>query len=117
MGYKKVCFNCRKAFSITSDHTVKLSLTCPECGKQTNIFSHLFRPPKQDDLKKWNVVAFLKDHGFLYQHIYETYTSSILSGQLQYPETMKEARDFVTKYKAQPYKLKWDDEKREFIRA
>lgn len=117
MGYKKVCFNCRKAFSIPSDHTVNPSLTCPECGMQTIIFSHLFKPPKHDDLKKWKVIEFLKDHGFLYQHVYETYTPSILSGQLQYPETMKEAKAFVIKYKAQAYKLKWDDEKREFVRV
>lgn len=117
MGYKKVCFNCRKALSISSDFTIKHSLTCPESGKQTTILSHLFRPPKQDDLKKWKVVEFLKDHGFLYQHIYEVYTGSILSGQLQYPETMKEAKEFVVKYKDQAYQLKWDDNKKEFVRA
>lgn len=116
MGYKKVCTNCRKSFSITLGHNIKPSLSCPECGGHTNILSHLFRPPKIDDLKKWKVVEFLIDHGFLYQHIYEEYTPSILSGQLQYPETMKEAKDFVIKYKAQAYKLKWDDEKREFVR-
>jgi hypothetical protein len=117
MGYKKVCTNCRKAFNIRLGANIKPSLICPECSGDTIILSHLFRSPKIDDLKKWKVVEFLIDHGFLYQHIYETYTpSNVLSGQLHYPETLKEAKDFVVKYKAQAYKLKWDDEKRQFVR-
>ncbi len=115
MGFKKVCFDCRKAFSIDNDIPADYSMICPECGKQATILNHLFRPPKQNDVKKWKVAEFLKDHGFLYQHVYEVYTKSILSGQLQYPETIKEAQEFVIKYKAQAYQLKWNNEKKEFV--
>ena len=106
MGSKKVCFDCRKAFSVYNNDAEKINLTCPECGKQTTIFSHLFRPPKQDDLKRWKVVEFLKDHGFLYQHVYEVEAESLLHSQVQYPETMNEAQVFVARYKNQAYKLK-----------
>lgn len=117
MGYKKVCFTCRKAFSVYKNHAPKVNLACAQCGSQTTIFSHLFKPPKQTDLKKWKVVEFLKDHGFVYQRVYETYTSSILTGQSGYPETMAEAKKFIVKYKDQVRLLIWDDDKKEFVRA
>lgn len=63
------------------------------------------------------MVEFFKNHGFLYQHIYKVYTKSILSGPLQYPETMAEATIFAAKYKEQAYKLKWDEEKKEFVKV
>ncbi len=117
MGYKKVCFTCRKAFSVYKSAVEKINLACNECGKPTIIFSHLFKPPKQTDLKKWKVVEFLKDHGFVYQRVYETYTPSILTGQKGYPETMEEAKKFILKYKDQARLIVWDDDKKEFVRA
>lgn len=105
MGYKKVCLECRKAFSLGTELTNKSNLTCPECGNQATLFNHLFRPPKRDDIKKWKVVEFLKNQGFIYQHIYIEYSTSGCSGQLQYPETMAEAKEFVKTYKDQAYDL------------
>ncbi|MBA3680228.1 MAG: hypothetical protein H0W73_03435 [Bacteroidetes bacterium] len=117
MGYKKVCFTCRKAFSVYKNATEKINRSCPECGKQTIIFSHLFKPPKQTDIKKWKVVEFLKDHGFVYQRVYATYTDSILSGQSGYPETMAEAKKFIIDYKDQARLLIWDNDKKEFMKV
>lgn len=117
MGYKKVCFTCRKAFSVYRTTVEKVNLVCPECGNQTIIFSHLFKPPKQNDIKRWKVVEFIKDHGFVYQRVYATYTNSVLSGQTNYPETMAEAKKFIIAYKDQARLIIWDDDKKEFVRA
>lgn len=117
MGYKKVCFICRKAFSVYKNEAPKINPACPECGNPTTIFSHLFKPPKQTDIKKWKVVEFLKDHGFVYQRVYATYTKSVLTGQAGYPETMEEAKKFIADYKKQANLLIWDDDKKEFVRA
>lgn len=106
MGNKKVCFTCRKAFSVSANHSDIINLTCPECGNQTTMINHKFRPPKQDDIGKWKVVEFLKNHGFIYQHIYSEYSKSGFSGQLQYPVKMEEAKEFVIKNKAQAYSNK-----------
>jgi DNA-directed RNA polymerase subunit RPC12/RpoP len=95
MGYKKVCFNCRKAFTISN----LSSLACPECGGNTILFNHKFRPPKKDDFKKWDVVEFLKDEGFDYQHVYRKADDSNGYISVRFPETMKEAKEFATKYK------------------
>jgi predicted nucleic acid-binding Zn-ribbon protein len=103
MGYKKVCFNCRKAFSLGTDISVNHSSTCPECGKETFRLNHSFRPPSKDDLKKWEVVEFLKNHGFIYQHIYSEWTAKVYEGLVNYPETMTEAKEFVVKYSSQAY--------------
>ncbi|MDB5199582.1 MAG: hypothetical protein JWO92_1545 [Chitinophagaceae bacterium] len=97
MGYKKVCFNCRKAFTI-SDLS---SLACPECGGIVILFNHKFRPPKKDDLNKWAVVKFLSDKGFTYNHVWEKDENSNSYTEVPYPETMKEAIEFATKYKTE----------------
>lgn len=105
MGRKKVCFNCRKAYSLGTDFNVKHSSSCPECGQQTTILQQNFRPPSSDDIKRWRVVEFLKDNGFIYQHIYKDITkrNGIVSSAnyVEYPTTMNEAKDFVLRYKEQ----------------
>ena len=95
MGYKKVCFNCRKGFSISDKSTLK----CPDCGNLITLFNHKFRPPKKDDLKKWAVVEFLKNKRFDYQHVYRKVDESTVYISVPFPETMKEAREFAAKYK------------------
>ena len=104
MGHKKVCFNCRKAFSLGTDLSVSHSSTCPECGKQTSRINHAFRPPSKDDLKKWEVAEYLKNHGFIYQHIYSMRTGNVYC-LVDYPETIAEAKEFVIKYKSQAYDM------------
>ncbi len=70
--------------------------------------SYLFRPPKKADIKGWEIVKFLVEHGFFYQHIYKVVqvqkeTGRIISMKeyVEYPKTMREAKDFVIKYQSQ----------------
>ena len=107
MGYKLVCLKCQKAFSRDADYTVtKLqSSTCPECGEVGHAYSHRFRPPAKLDKASWQLVRFLFEHGFVYQHIYKETARGSASNQLEnyaeYPTTMHEAREFVEQYRAQ----------------
>ena len=109
MGSKKVCFKCRKTFSIRLDIKSTFSSTCPECNGQTTIFNHKFKPPTKNDIRKWKVVEFLKDHGFIFQHVYKDMNkiNGSVSNQnyVEYPIKLDEAKDFVIKYKAQAYYL------------
>jgi predicted nucleic acid-binding Zn-ribbon protein len=98
MGHKKACFKCRKAFSVYKNDSDEINLTCPECGLQTALLNHKFKPPKQDDTKKWKVAEFLKDNGFFYDHTYEQINGRGYI-EVPYPDTMEEAKDFVKKHK------------------
>ena len=100
MGHKKVCLNCKKAFSIYNNESKEINLTCPECKSKMVLVSHRFRPPKQTDTKQWDLAKYLITNGFPYQHIHENYQ------YVQYPTTMEEAREFVLKFKSQAYLVK-----------
>jgi DNA-directed RNA polymerase subunit RPC12/RpoP len=100
MGYKKVCFNCRKAFSVYTNNAETINLTCPECGGTTAFLKHKFRPPKRNDLRQWDTIQFLVDNGFLFDHVYKQVESGGYE-QVAYPETMEEAKVFVIEYKKQ----------------
>jgi|TARA_R110002020_G_C16272013_1_gene771180 DNA-directed RNA polymerase subunit RPC12/RpoP len=107
MGYKKVCLNCQKAYNRPFEIEKVRSSKCPECGNQMEELSHLFQPPKQTDKKKWDVVKFLVDNGFKYYHVWETVFKNS-KGEItgyqnyaKYPESMKDAKEFVEKYKEQ----------------
>lgn len=94
MGHKKVCFDCRKAFSVYLNGAAGVQPICPECGNPVYIINHKFRPPKQSDLKQWAVAAFLKDNGYFFQHAYE-YIGNKTYQMVLYPYSMKEAVEFV----------------------
>ncbi|MGQ0826890.1 MAG: hypothetical protein ACT4ON_00705 [Bacteroidota bacterium] len=104
MGYKNVCLGCRKAFNRTLN-TEKKIFKCPECSKDTTSLSHRFRPPVKNDLSKWAVVKLLIENGFTYDHIYlkiETNNGvKSYSGYAKYPENIRDAREFIEKYKDQ----------------
>ena len=90
MGYKYICLDCRKAFNLGTDFNNTKVTNCPKCGV----------------LMKLMVVKHLAENGFIYQHVYEKIeieSNIIVSYQnyTSYPETLKEAKDFVEKYKAQ----------------
>lgn len=109
MGYKKVCFSCKKAFSIYPNtlFNIEPKLICPQCGDDMILFSHRFRPPGKNDEKKWRLIEYLKDNGFLFQHIYKNAGAGIYI-QVAYPDTIEEAKIFVKTYKDQAnpkYKL------------
>jgi len=95
MGHKKVCFTCRKAFSLYAYEAKEVNLTCPECGLVTILLNHKFRPPERDDLKQWNLAKFLVDHGFLFKHVYKDYKL------VHYPTNMEDAKQFVIDHKRQ----------------
>jgi predicted RNA-binding Zn-ribbon protein involved in translation (DUF1610 family) len=102
MGHKKVCFSCRKAFSIYKNNQEIINLTCPNCGSQTTLFNHKFRPPEQNDVKQWTLVEFLKENGFVYQHVYKQIDRGTCI-EVEYPKDLEEAKEFVEMYKKQAY--------------
>jgi DNA-directed RNA polymerase subunit RPC12/RpoP len=105
MGHKKVCLNCRKAFNQNSDLEIQSGLTCPECGQKMTKVNHKFRPPKKSDIKKWDVVEYLIENGFLFQHIYKDIDEKkgLISKEksVDYPTNMSEAKIFVEEFKRQ----------------
>ncbi|MFN8358688.1 MAG: hypothetical protein U0264_02125 [Candidatus Kapaibacterium sp.] len=109
MGHKVVCLDCRISFSQGTDLNNRREANCPTCGKPMLLLSHRFRPPKKSDDKKWETVKLLIDNGFYFQHIYETVETNngITSFQnlVAYPENLRDAREFVERYKYQARKL------------
>ncbi len=106
MGHKKVCLECKVTLNKPFDSGSELTYPCPECGKQMTLLPHRFRPPKKTEDKKWKTVRFLVENGFHYQHIYENVTKTIngfikLENLVSYPENIREAKEFVEKYKSQ----------------
>ena len=84
---------------------------CPDCGKPTISLSHLFQPPAKDDLKKWVVVKLLVDNGFTYDHVYATAEMengvvTSWSGYAQYPDNLKDAKEFIEKFQYQVKRVK-----------
>jgi DNA-directed RNA polymerase subunit RPC12/RpoP len=105
MGYKNVCFDCKKAFNQGTDLNNIRESKCPDCGQLMKQVTHRFRPPKQKDTKQWEVAKFLMESGFLYEHVYERIYEirgiTVLANYATYPENMRDAKEFVEKYKAQ----------------
>ncbi len=99
MGYKKVCFSCRKAFSLGNDLAmISPGKKCPECGNEASLLNHKFRPPKQSDSKAWELAEYLVGHGFMFDH----QSKWIARGtyiDVPYPTTMEEAVHFVAAFK------------------
>ena len=102
MGYKKVCFHCKKAFSICQYKEDIINLTCANCGNKTILFNHKFRPPKQNAIKEWALIEFLKNNGFIFQHVYKQVESGAYL-EVEYPKDLEEAKAFVETYKSQAY--------------
>jgi hypothetical protein len=71
-------------------------MICPNCGGNAYNFGRHFKPPKMDDKKQWDKISFLFDHGFRFQKIRPIKNSY---DSVPYPETLKEAEEFVVKYK------------------
>lgn len=100
MGYKKVCFKCRKSFSLGLDFAIKYGLTCPECGNETSSLHQKFKPPVSNNIKKWQVVEFLKNQEFIFQKVYSVIINNTYSKQVKYPQAIAKAKEFVIKYKS-----------------
>ncbi len=73
------------------------------------VFNQKFRPPKKTDIKKWRIIEFLKDNGFVFQHVYKDYSKRnglvTSDNYVDYPTTIEEAQDFIQKYREQAYKV------------
>lgn len=106
MGNKIVCVECRKCFNQGTDFHDRHESRCPDCGQQMIILPHRFRPPKRTELNKWKTVKFLVEHGFRFQHIYKDIKQKLNStvsyeNLVPYPENLRDAKDFVERYKQQ----------------
>ena len=107
MGHKKVCFNCRKSFNIPYNQPLEESAICPQCSGGLIYLNQKFQPPKQKDVKAWELVEFLYKNGFVYQHVYKDVSLSMRIDEYSsanyapYPKSMKEAIEFVKAYKGQ----------------
>jgi len=97
MGYKLVCLDCQKAYSIGTDFTRFRDKVCPECCKMMVFVSEKFKPPKKTDNKQWKLVKYLIDNGFNFNRVVEN------GHYVPYPATLKEAENFVEKYENPSY--------------
>lgn len=72
------------------------------------LLPHRFRPPKKSDEKGWELVRFLVNNGFPFQHVYQEgvneYFSKTSDNYIPYPKNLKEAKEFIIKYKNQALK-------------
>lgn len=71
---------------------------------------HRFKPPKKTDDKKWETVKFLIENGFYFQHVYKNVESKsngiiVSENYVKYPENIKDAKEFVEKYKNQALQI------------
>lgn len=109
MGHKVVCLDCKKSLRQGTDFNDRREANCPDCGKPMTLLSHRFRPSKKTEDKKWETVKFLIDNGFYYQHIYENVTKTTngfikYENLVPYPDNMRDAIEFVERYKNQARK-------------
>jgi hypothetical protein len=100
MGNKSVCLNCRIAFSHGMDFNDIIQRICPQCRKEMINVNYKFKPPKKNEIKKWETIEYLLENGFYFQHIYEN------GKTVKYPENINEAKIFVKKYESQKIVVK-----------
>jgi uncharacterized protein YgiM (DUF1202 family) len=103
MGHKIVCLTCRKAFSNNVGYMHAFG-KCQECNNEYIYFNHKFKPPKRSDLKSWEVVRFLYQNGFRYQHINQEYIKTRQYGYYvlaKYPTNLREAKEFANQFAQQ----------------
>jgi len=108
VGTKKVCFDCKTCFNRYYDSGSGLTYPCPTCSKPMAMLSHTFRPPVKTDDKAWELVKFLWQNGFCFQHIFDEDANQTATSNskkyVPYPKNMAEAKEFVLKYKTQAIK-------------
>jgi len=110
MGYKHVCLNCKisKSVGLGSVQHKFHDSACTKCKRPLIFVNHSFRPPKKTDLKGWLKAKYLIENGFRFYHVYNQPNSEYLNSPggnyISYPKTLKEAKEFVEKYKAQGIK-------------
>lgn len=95
MGYKIVCFKCRKAFNAPAGSRITPATRCPDCGGPVARLWHRFRPPRRNAVRKWEVVKFLHQYGFDY---FDHFPGTSSRNYAEYPTTMLAAKEFVKSY-------------------
>jgi predicted RNA-binding Zn-ribbon protein involved in translation (DUF1610 family) len=108
MGHKKVCLLCRLCLNRDIADSPEQKYICPQCGQVMQRLSHRFRPPKKSEDKAWQLVSFLINNGFPFQHIYQVgkneYLKTRYDNYIPYPKNLREAKEFVEKHKIQAKK-------------
>lgn len=101
------CLGCRKAFKreINAAKTYPLELKCPECSGASYNFGRHFKAPKRTDIKQWEKIEFLFQHGVRFQNIR---LEANHHATVPYPETLAQAKEFVLTY--QKYALRPEKE-------
>ncbi len=95
--FPSVCLNCRKSYKKPQADTFR---KCPECSGDLVPLSRKFSAPKSSDLKQWQKVALLIEHGFLFQPVYEQKEPACYY-PVAYPEKASDVADFVNRYRSQ----------------
>jgi len=94
------CLNCRtsnkRSFNSAPCDYPK-TIPCPICAQKTFNLGRNFKAPRKNDLSQWKKIAYLIEHGFIFQKI-RTDKNSFNS--IPYPKTLAEAKVFVKKYRA-----------------
>ncbi len=88
------CKSYKREFNLSKGCPEKL--ICPDCAGDAYNFGRHFKPPKKTDKKQWAKIKFLFENGFRFQKIR---INSNHNESVPYPKTLKEAKEFVIKYK------------------
>jgi len=68
---------------------------CPVCGKPAVWLHSNFKPPRTSDVKQWEKIRYLVEHGFRFRPIWDEEAGKPIS----YPETLRDAVDWVERWK------------------
>lgn len=98
MAHKIVCIACRIAFNRGLEEDKERTHQCPGCEMPMMVLSHRFQPPKRNNSNGWETVQYLLSSGFHYQQVLDN------DCEIPYPMHLKDAREFVEKYKDQALK-------------
>jgi hypothetical protein len=94
------CLTCKTAQKRHIDGNYPTKIQCPICKDSMYNLGRHFKAPAKSDSKQWKKIAFLIEHGFLFQKIRpDKYSDE----SVPYPETLEDAKDFVVKYKDWAY--------------
>lgn len=92
----RVCFTCRKSWSIASRKTVRYTWNdtpgnCPECNQPLIGLGLYFKPPKQNDIREWRKVEAMVHAGCNFTSA-DSSTPITLAQAEDYSDVMREYR-------------------------
>lgn len=86
-----VCIHCRKSFKYPAQPERRI---CPQCRGPMERLSRKFSAPKSSDRMQWRKVQYLVEHGFRFHTAFVQVAPGV-ARSVDYPRTLREARDFV----------------------